>query len=198
METNKKGMVVGYARVSSTDQNLDRQREALGRYGVDRLYEDKKSGKDVDREQFRAMMDFVREGDTIVVSELSRMNRNIIDLYKTIDTLNNKGVSVVFIKEGINTSGAYNKLILAIFAGLAEFERENIRDRQAEGITLAKKAGKYKGRPCKKFDKDVLDGLRADLEKGTVTVVDAAKRLGVSRSTLYRIIKNISKEDIKP
>lgn len=197
METNKKSMVVGYARVSSTDQNLDRQRETLGRYGVDRLYEDKKSGKDVDREMFRAMMDFVREGDTIVVSELSRLNRNIIDLYKTIDTLNNKGVSVVFIKEGINTSGAYNKLILAIFAGLAEFERENIKERQAEGIALAKQAGKYKGRPCKKFDKDVLDGLLADLKKGTVTIVDAAKRLGVSRSTLYRIIKNISKEELK-
>lgn len=189
-------MKVGYARVSSLQQNLDRQIKTLKDYGVEKIYTDKKSGKDTDREQFKAMMDFVREGDEIVVNDLTRLNRRTIDLYKTVEELDKRGVAVVFIKEGITTKGIYNKLVLAIFAGLAEFERENIKERQAEGIALAKQAGKYKGRPCKKFDKDVLDGLRADLEKGTVTVVDAAKRLGVSRSTLYRIIKNISKEDI--
>lgn len=190
-------MKVGYARVSSLQQNLDRQIKTLKDYGVEKIYTDKKSGKDTDREQFKAMMDFVREGDEIVVNDLTRLNRRTIDLYKTVEELDKRGVAVVFIKEGITTKGIYNKLVLAIFAGLAEFERENIKERQAEGIALAKQAGKYKGRPCKKYDKDVLDGLLADLEADKLTLVDVAKRLGVSRSTVYRII-NSHKEDIKP
>ncbi len=187
-------MKVGYARVSSLQQNLDRQIKTLKDYGVEKIYTDKKSGKDTDREQFKAMMDFVREGDEIVVNDLTRLNRRTIDLYKTVEELDKRGVAVVFIKEGITTKGIYNKLVLAIFAGLAEFERENIKERQAEGIALAKAAGKYKGRPCKKYDKDLLDGLLIDLRTKKMTVVDVAKRLNVSRATVYRIIRQAEEE----
>ena len=187
-------MKVGYARVSSLQQNLDRQIKTLKDYGVEKIYTDKKSGKDTDREQFKAMMDFVREGDEIVVNDLTRLNRRTIDLYKTVEELDKRGVAVVFIKEGITTKGIYNKLVLAIFAGLAEFERENIKERQAEGIALAKAAGKYKGRPCKKYDKDLLDGLLIDLRTKKMTVVDVAKRLNVSRATVYRVIRQAEEE----
>lgn len=187
-------MKIGYARVSSLGQNLDRQIKTLTEYGVDKIYTDKKTGKDTDREQFRAMMDFVREGDEIVVNDLTRLNRRTIDLYKTVEELDKRGVAVVFIKEGITTKGIYNKLVLAVFAGLAEFERENIKERQAEGIALAKQAGKYKGRPCKKFDNDLLNSLLRDLETKNITVVDVAKKLEVSRSTVYRILKQYAEE----
>lgn len=187
-------MKIGYARVSSLEQNLDRQLKTLSEYGVDKLFTDKKSGKDTERDGFQDMMGFVREGDEVIVSEMSRLGRSTRDLLDIVEELNNKKVGVVFIKEGITTSGIHNKLIMTIFAGLAEWERDMIRERQAEGIALAKAAGKYKGRPCKKYDKDVLDSLLVDLKTKKMTVVDVSKKLGVSRATVYRLIKQAEEE----
>lgn len=182
-------MVVGYARVSTLEQNIERQEVALNELGCERVFIDKMSGKNTDRPKFNAMMDFVREGDTLIVSEYNRLSRSTKDLLATIEELENKGVVVKSIKENLDTSTPQGKLILTIFAGLAEFERTLMLQRQAEGIERAKLAGKYKGRKCKEYDKDLLNQVISGLADDSLTVTKAAELLGVTRATVYNILK---------
>ena len=189
-------MVVGYARVSTLEQNIERQEVALNELGCERVFIDKMSGKNTDRPKFNAMMDFVREGDTLIVSEYNRLSRSTKDLLATIEELENKGVVVKSIKENLDTSTPQGKLILTIFAGLAEFERTLMLQRQAEGIERAKLAGKYKGRKCKEYDKDLLDKVMCGLADKSLTVTKAAELLGVTRATVYNILKRDINNDI--
>ena len=137
-------MVVGYVRVSSVDQNPERQIEMLKQYQVQKLFTEKISGKNMDRPKLKEMLGFVREGDTIVISEYSRMARSASDLLQIVELLKNKNVILISLKENLNTSTPQGRFMLTVFAGLAELERETILERQREGIAIAKAQGNTK------------------------------------------------------
>lgn len=179
-------MIVGYIRVSTSDQNPARQEESLRQHGVERVFEEKISGKDMNRPKLRELLDFVREGDTVIVESYSRLARSTKDLLSIIDKLQEKKVSFVSLKENIDTTTPQGKLMLTIFAGLSQFERECILQRQAEGIAIAKAEGKYKGRKPidKPRDWDYVIGLYKAKE---ITASQAQKRLGLSHATFYRM-----------
>lgn len=182
-------MKVAYVRVSSTEQNSARQNEELQKYGIEKWYSEKQSGKNTDREQLKLMLDFVREGDEIYVMDFSRLSRSVTDLLSIVDTLNEKGVRLVSIKENFDTSTATGKLMLTMIGALSEFERLNLLERQREGIAIAKREGKYKGRKQKQLDN--WDEVVAAWNKKEITAVQACKILGISRGTFYNRIKKI-------
>lgn len=181
-------MKVGYLRVSTEEQNLKRQEEAIKKYEVDRIFEEKISGKNTERPELKAMLAYLREGDTLIVESYSRLARSTSDLLNIVDELNKKGVSFISIKENIDTTTTQGKLMLTIFAGLSQFERETILQRQKEGIEIAKREGKYLGR--KPIDKPVnYDEVVREWREGKITAVEASKRLGVTHATFYRMVK---------
>ena len=182
-------MLVGYSRVSTVEQNEARQLEKLKELGCEKIYIDKCSGKNTNRPEFNKMMDYVREGDIVYVTEWSRLSRSTMDLLTTLNSLENKGVIVKSIKENFDTSTPQGKLILTVFAAISQFERELILQRQAEGIEIAKQQGKYKGRKCKEYDKDLLNQVISGLADDSLTVTKAAELLGVTRATVYNILK---------
>lgn len=137
---------IAYVRVSTQEQNEARQREALAARGIDKWFIEKASGKNTNRPEFQRMMEWVREGDTIYIHDLSRIARSTKDLLELLDTLGEKGVALVSDKESIDTSTATGKLIVTVIAAINEFERTNLLERQREGIAIAKRQGKYKGR----------------------------------------------------
>ena len=150
-----KGQRIGYVRVSSYDQNPDRQ---LENETLDRVFTDKASGKDVNRPQLEEMIQFVREGDTVVVHSLDRLARNLDDLRNLVKNLNDRGVKIQFVKEGLTFTGEdspMSNLLLSVMGAFAEFERALIKERQREGIELAKKRGVYKGRKKALSEKDI-------------------------------------------
>ncbi len=180
-------MKVAYIRVSSENQNQARQLEALKDCGIEKYYTEKISGKDTARPEFRKMMDFLREGDELYVTEWSRLSRSTMDLLTTVNRLDDKGVKIVSIKENFDTSTPQGKLMLTMFAGLADFERCLILERQRDGIALAKAAGKYKGRTEKKLDD--FDEVFNLWYKKKITATAAAEALGVTRATFYNRVK---------
>lgn len=182
-------MLVGYSRVSTVEQNEARQLEKLKELGCEKIYIDKCSGKNTNRPEFNKMMDYVREGDIVYVTEWSRLSRSTMDLLTTLNSLENKGVIVKSIKENFDTSTPQGKLMLTVFAAISQFERELILQRQAEGIEIAKQQGKYKGRKCKEYDKDLLNQVISGLADDSLTVTKAAELLGVTRATVYNILK---------
>jgi DNA invertase Pin-like site-specific DNA recombinase len=174
--------VVGYRRVSSVDQNFDRQ--DLG--AVDKLFEEKLSGKNAkDRPALNAMLDWVREGDSVLVHSIDRLARDLRDLQAIIQTLNDKGVSITFKSESLTFSAssddAFAKLQLQMMGAFAEFERNIIRKRQAEGIAKAKAKGLYQGRP-----KTVDDAKVRELKESGMGATAIAKELGIGRATVYK------------
>ena len=187
------GEIIGYIRVSTEDQNTARQEAALKEKGCTRLYLDRLSGKDSKRPQLQEMLSYIREGDTVVVESISRLARSTRDLLEIVDYFNSKGVSFVSLKEAIDTNSPQGKFVLTIFGALSELEREYIRQRQAEGIAIAKEQGKYKGRKPKEIDKTELEGLIERWERGEIKQAYICKKLGISRSTLARKIKEQKK-----
>lgn len=176
-------MRIGYKRVSTVDQNTARQLEGIE---VDKLFEDKASGKSADRPQLVAALDYVREGDTLVVHSMDRLARNLEDLRSIVRDLTNRGVQVQFVKEGLTFTGedsAMNVLLLSLLGSVAEFERSMILERQREGIAIAKAAGKYKGRKAALTDEqaDELCTRRAAGE----SVAALARDYGISRQSVY-------------
>lgn len=137
---------IGYIRVSTEHQETARQQEIMCGYQVDRIFSEKLSGATADRPQLKAMLDYVREGDTLYVESISRLGRSTRDLLNIIDTLNNKGVTLVSHKESIDTDTPTGKFMLTVFAALSQLEREQLKQRQREGINIAKAQGKYTGR----------------------------------------------------
>ena len=181
-------MKVAYIRVSTEEQNTARQEEAMKAQRVERVFIEKVSGKNTERPQLKAMMDFIREGDILIVESYSRLARNTIDLLNIVGELEKKGVAFISLKENIDTSTPHGKLMLTIFAGLAQFERECTLLRQAEGIAIAKVAGKYKGRkPVALPDK--WGEVIALWKKGEITAKVAQKKLGMTPATFYRKIR---------
>lgn len=177
------GQRVGYQRVSSVDQNTDRQLDGVN---LDKVFTDKASGKDTQRPQLAACLDYVRDGDTLVVHSMDRLARNLEDLRRLVRELTRQGVKVEFVKENLIFAGddsPMNTLLLSMLGAVAEFERSMILERQREGIALAKAAGKYRGRKAALTDHQA-DELRARLAAGE-SVTALAKDFGISRQTVY-------------
>ena len=180
---------IGYARVSTQEQNEGRQLAAFEEQGVDKVFIDKMSGKDTNRPELRKMLDYVREGDTLIVNEYSRLARSTQDLLSLVKQLTDKKVQVISLKENLDTSTPQGKLMLTVFAALAEFERELTLQRQREGIALAKEQGKYKGRQPIPFDEKQLHRECKKWVKGEQTAVDTMNKLGMKPNRFYRIAK---------
>lgn len=181
-------MKVAYIRVSTEEQNTARQEEAMKAQGVERVYIEKISGKNTDRPQLKSMLDFVREGDTVIVESYSRLARSTADLLNIIGELDSKGVSFISLKENIDPSTPQGKFMMTVYAGLSQFERECILQRQKEGIAIAKAEGKYKGR--KPIDKpENWEEVYSSWKRGEITAVEAQKKLGMTHATFYRFAK---------
>lgn len=179
-----KGQRVGYIRVSTLDQREDRQLDGIE---LDRRFVDHVSGKDVKRPQLTALLSFVREGDTVVCHSMDRLGRNLDDLRKLVFGLTERGIRVEFTKENLIFTGEDSpmaNLLLSVMGAIAEFERQLIRERQREGIALAKKRGVYKGRPAT-LDGEVLVSLMQRLEAGEKPS-ELAREFKISRMTLHR------------
>ena len=182
-------MRVGYIRVSTVEQHEDSQVKDLTENAkVSKVFIDKLSGKDTNRPQLNAMIDYVREGDTVVVSEYSRLARSTRDLIDIIETLQNKGVTVISMKEKLDTSTPQGEFMLTVFAGIATLERKLMLQRQREGIAIAKANGKYKGRQSKQKPDD-WESLKAMYMSRQITVSEIAKRCDVSRPIVYKWLK---------
>ncbi|MFM0323720.1 recombinase family protein [Caballeronia glebae] len=185
MNKNKR---VGYVRVSSMDQNTDRQLDGIE---TDKLFTDKASGKDTKRPQLQAALDYVREGDVLVVHSMDRLARNTEDLLRTVRELKERHVSVQFVKEGITFSGVQanpmDDLMMTMLGGFAQFERAIIRERQREGIELAKAKGVYKGRKPS-LSPEQVSTLRQRAAGGEPKAT-IARDLGISRETLYQYLR---------
>jgi DNA invertase Pin-like site-specific DNA recombinase len=176
--------------VSAIDQRSDRQLDGVT---LDRTFTDKASGKDVRRPELEAMVGFVRDGDTVVCHSMDRLARNLDDLRSIVRKLTAKGVEVCFVKEQLTFTGedtAVANLLLSVMGAFAEFERSLIRERQREGIELAKKRGAYRGRKRSLSDDQVAE-LRQRVEDGVPKAV-LARELGVSRETLYQYLRTAS------
>ena len=181
-------MKVGYVRVSTTDQNPARQDELMKSFGVEKVYSEKLSGKDTNRPQFKEMLSFLREGDTLYVESFSRLSRSTRDLIDTVNTLGERGVSLVSDKEKIDTTSPQGRLVMTVFAAIYQFERENTLERQAEGIAIAKRQGKYKGRKPIPMSDTFLHAARR-WAGGELALKDAIKESGMSEATFFRKCK---------
>lgn len=184
------GQKVGYKRVSSGGQNTSRQLEGIL---LDRIFEDRISGKSLDRPQLEAMLSFVREGDEIVVHSMDRLARNLDHLRQLVQRLTRAGVRVTFLKEGMTFTGEDSPmatLMLSMMGAFAEFERSLILERQREGIELAKGRGVYRGRKPSLNPTQVLQ-VRLRLDAGE-SKAGIARQLGISRETLYRYLRTDS------
>ena len=182
-------------RVSTEDQNTARQEELFKQYDIDRFFMEKVSGKNIkDRPELQKMRDYVREGDAVYVESISRFGRSLQDLLTLINQLNDKGVQFKSLKEGdIDTTTPTGKLVFSIFASLAEFERDTIKQRQAEGIAIAKANGVYKGRIKKDVDPVKFKSLYDKWQAGEIKKKYMTKKLGISLATLDRRIAQYRK-----
>jgi len=176
-------MIVGYARVSTSDQNLEVQLYELEAHGCERIFTDKATGTNTARSGLTEMLDFVRDGDTLVVVRLDRFARSLSDLYTMLDRLTRQGVAFHCLRQSIDTSTSTGKLTLAILGAVAEFENDLRRERQREGIARAKERGAYKGR------KRTVDNgeIRRLLDDG-MKPARIAEALGISRTSVYRAL----------
>lgn len=182
-------MKVGYIRVSTEEQNTARQEILMQELGVEKVFIDKLSGKNTSRPQLMEMMNFIREGDTVVVSEISRLARNTKDLLSLVDQMKEKGVHFESKKEGIDTTTDTGKFMLTIFAAVSELERSYILSRQREGIDAKKARGEYLGRPKIQVDERQFEDEYNLWKSGQITAVTAMKHLGLKPNTFYRMVK---------
>ena len=181
------GQRLGYIRVSSFDQNPERQLEQVP---LDRVFTDQASGKDVHRPQLAALLDFVRDGDTVVVHSMDRLARNLDDLRRLVKTLTGKGIQIEFVREQLTFTGEDSPmahLLLSVMGAFAEFERALMRERQQEGIALAKKRGVYKGRQPA-LQPDQVAELRQKAQAGAKKA-RLAREYGISRETVYQYLR---------
>jgi DNA invertase Pin-like site-specific DNA recombinase len=182
------GQRIGYVRVSSFDQNPERQLENVS---LNKVFTDKASGKDTKRPELEALLAFAREGDTVVVHSMDRLARNLDDLRRLVQMLTKRGIRIEFVKEGLHFTGEDSpmaNLLLSVMGAFAEFERALIRERQREGIALAKKRGAYRGRK-KALSPDQVADLRQRAAAGDQKAT-LAREFGISRETLYQYLRS--------
>lgn len=190
-------MKIGYARVSTVDQNEARQMEALREEGVDRIYMDKKSGKDFNRPEYQKMIASLQKGDVLVVHSIDRLGRNYEEIITEWRKITKEIEADIIVQDMPLLNTSQNKdltgtliadIVLQLLSYVAQRERENIRQRQKEGIAIAKAQGKYKGRAKKEINKKLFEDTKVRWQNGEITKIQFAKIIGVSRGTLYRIL----------
>ncbi len=182
-------MKIGYVRCSSKTQNPERQEVLMERLGVEKVFIDMLSGKDANRPQLQAMLEFMREGDMVVVESFSRLARNTRDLLEITDRMREKGVEFVSQKEAIDTKTPVGKALLTILGAISELERDYMLERQAEGIALKKERGEYKGRVPIKVDEKQFEQEYKLWKSGQITAKTAMSHLGLKPNTFYRRVK---------
>ena len=181
-------MRIGYIRVSTVEQNEGRQIEGLKKYNLEKVFTEKASAKDTNREQFKLMMEFAREGDTIYIHSFDRLARSTKDLLDIVEMLQAKGVHLVSNKENIDTSTPTGKLMLTMIGAINEFERANMLERQREGIAIAKSEGKFKGRKEIDYPGNWKEVYK-DWKNRNISGNKAMELLGLKRNTFYKLIK---------
>lgn len=184
-------MRVGYVRCSTAEQNETRQLKMMEDQDIEKVFLDKASGKNTDRPEFKAMMAFVRSGDTVIVESISRIARNTRDLLTIISSLTEKGVEFVSLKENIDTTTPHGRFMLTVFGALAELERESILERQREGIEIAKAEGKYKGRKPVTINETKFRAVCTRWRAGEITATAAMQEVGLKPNTFYRRVKDL-------
>lgn len=184
-------MRVGYVRCSTIEQNEARQLKMMEEQKAEKLFIDKASGKNTDRKAFKEMMAFVRAGDMVIVESISRIARNTRDLLSIVSELTEKQVEFVSLKENIDTTTPQGRFMLTVFGALAELERENILERQREGIAIAKDAGKYKGRKPLEVDEAQFKDACKRWRTGEITATAAMQEVGLKPNTFYRRVKEM-------
>lgn len=192
-------MKIGYARVSTVDQNEARQMEALREEGVDRIYMDKKSGKDFNRPEYQKMIASLRKGDVLVIHSIDRLGRNYEEIIAEWRKITKEIETDIIVQDMPLLNTTQNKdltgtliadIVLQLLSYVAQRERENIRQRQKEGIAIAKAQGKYKGRAKKEINKELFKNAKIRWQNGEITKVQFADIMGISRSTLYKLLED--------
>lgn len=181
-------MVIGYARVSTLEQNLDRQIDNLTAYGCEKIYQEKMTGTKADRPEFRAMLDALRPGDVLVTDSFSRLSRSTKDLLDLVERLNTAGVHLVSMKENLDTTTATGKMMLTMLSALSQFERDLIAERTKDGLKAARARGRKGGRPTVGNDK-IKEQALAMYDANIMTNKEIAEKCNVSTATLSRWIK---------
>ncbi|WP_352284169.1 recombinase family protein [Pseudoalteromonas sp. Q18-MNA-CIBAN-0097] len=183
---SNKGLIFGYARVSTKDQDLSVQLSKLNEHGVDRVYSEKISGKNTNRPELERLLEQLRSGDTIVITKIDRLARNMRDFQNIVHDLNERGVSLKIIDHNIDTTSSQGRLFLNMLGMFAEFERDMIKERQLEGIAHAKVNGVYTGRKPTSDDKkkQVLELAATGMKKA-----DIVRETGLGKTTVFKIIK---------
>lgn len=182
-------MKIAYVRVSTAEQNEARQIEALQQHGIEKWFTEKISGKDANRPKLQEMLEFVREGDTIYIHDFSRLARSTKDLLEIVEQITAKKVNLVSNKENLDTSTPTGKLMLTMIAAINEFERQNLLERQKEGIEIAKREGKFKGGQVKQIDNAAFETAYERYQKREINKTEFAALLKVSRPTLDKLLK---------
>ena len=178
---------IAYVRVSTAEQNEERQIKALEAYSIDEWFTEKVSAKDTNRPKLKEMMRYVRKGDTVYVLDFSRLARSTADLLNIVREIEEKKAHIISLKESFDTSTPTGKLMMTMMAAIAEFERNNLLERQKEGIAIAKAAGKYRGR--NKIEVPDFENYYDLYMKRKLSKSDIARRLNISRPTVDRLIK---------
>ena len=186
-------MKLGYARCSTLDQNLDWQIDALTKEGCDRIFLEKFTGTRKDRPELLRMMDMLREGDTVIICELTRLSRSVKDLFDLVEQVEQAGANIKSLKEPwLDTTTPQGRLLFTIFSGVSQFERELIRERTMEGLATARAGGRMGGRPGK--DKKIVEQALTLYDSKAYSVDEISKTTGISRATLYKYV-NLRKEN---
>jgi len=178
--------LIGYARVSTVGQSLENQTDLLTEYGCTRIFQEKQSGSKSNREALQQALEYMREGDKLIVTKIDRLARSVKDLHNIASQLEDRGIGLVFLKEQIDFSTPSGKLMFTMLGAIGEFERDLINERTAEGRQRAKKQGKHMGRPgqpSKNLERALE--LFANREESGISVNDIVKMTGVPRSTIY-------------
>ena len=183
-------MRVAYVRVSTVEQNEARQLEALEKHNIEKWYIEKVSGKDTNRPKLQEMLDYVREGDTVYIHDFSRLARSTKDLLEILEELTAKGVTLISNKENLDTGTATGKLMLTVIAAINEFERQNLLERQKEGIEIAKREVKFKGGQVKQIDDAAFNAAYEKYKNRELNKTQFAAALKVSRPTLDKLLKD--------
>ncbi|MBU3101916.1 MULTISPECIES: recombinase family protein [Clostridium] len=189
-------MKIGYIRVSDENQKTDRQEFNMESLGVDKVYIEKLSGKDMNRPVLKEVMDFIREKDTLIVDSISRFARNTRDLLELTNRLHEKGVKFISLKENIDTTTPTGLFMLTIFGAVAALEREYIRERQREGISIAKGKGVYMGRKKIQVDRSTMGMIYNQIQNKQISATKAMGLLNMKRNTFYRRIKEYEDSQI--
>jgi len=192
LHRRKDKMRIAYIRVSTVEQNEQRQIETMEKYNIEKWFTEKVSAKDTNRPKLKEMLEFAREGDTVHIHDFSRLARSTKDLLDIVEILNMKGVNLVSNKENIDTSTPTGKLMLTMIGAINEFERANLLERQREGIAIAKREGKYKGK--KRIVIEDFELYYQQYMNRQISKSEMARLLGISRPTLNKIIDEYNRK----